>query len=351
MEKKKRRMRPLGVILRILAGLLALLLLAALVLTILPMTETVEKTALPGAADWMAPLPNERSLNALAIPGTHDSATQYVQLAYFSKCQASGISTQLADGFRYLDIRLGEDKGEAVLYHGFCKCREGLLPWSKPLSLQAVLADCYAFLDLHPGETIVFAVMREHGGTDEWAQTVLKAAADAAPDKWYLSDSLPTLGECRGKLVLMRRWEDVRGLGQEAGIRMIWPDQNDRDAAGADPEKPTSAAARAPQETYTLLVQDHYKYDTERKWTAFLNGLAAEKGRAADDSGRPLLRLNFLSTNGSPAYGHPYKYAKALNPRTPGLLAGFDPAWVIFDFSDGELAQRVWSRNFEPGAE
>ena len=91
-------MRPLGVILRILAGLLTLALLAALVLTILPMTETVEKTALPGAADWMAPLPNERSLNTLAIPGTHDSATQYVQLAWFSKCQSLDIGGQLEAG-------------------------------------------------------------------------------------------------------------------------------------------------------------------------------------------------------------------------------------------------------------
>ena len=66
MEETKKRLSPFRLILRILAGLLALALLAALVLTLLPLGETVEKTALPGATDWMAPLPNERSLNALA---------------------------------------------------------------------------------------------------------------------------------------------------------------------------------------------------------------------------------------------------------------------------------------------
>ena len=81
MGKKKKKLHPLRLILRILAGLLALLLLAALVFTFLPLGETVEKTALPGATDWMAPLPDGRLLSELTIPGTHDSATRCVQLA------------------------------------------------------------------------------------------------------------------------------------------------------------------------------------------------------------------------------------------------------------------------------
>lgn len=48
MEETKNRLHPFRPILRILAGLLALLLLAALVFTLLPLGETVEKTALPG---------------------------------------------------------------------------------------------------------------------------------------------------------------------------------------------------------------------------------------------------------------------------------------------------------------
>ena len=76
MEETKKRLSPFRLILRILAGLLALALLAALVLTLLPLGETVEKTALPGATDWMAPLPDERLLSELTIPGTHDSTTR-----------------------------------------------------------------------------------------------------------------------------------------------------------------------------------------------------------------------------------------------------------------------------------
>ena len=68
MGKKKKRLHPLRLILRILAGLLALLLLAALVFTLLPLGETVEKTSLPGATDWMAPLPDGRLLSELTIP-------------------------------------------------------------------------------------------------------------------------------------------------------------------------------------------------------------------------------------------------------------------------------------------
>ena len=59
------------------------------------------------SADWMADLDDGLRLNEIVLPGTHDSATQYVQLAFFSKCQALSIGEQLEAGYRYLDIRLG----------------------------------------------------------------------------------------------------------------------------------------------------------------------------------------------------------------------------------------------------
>ena len=63
-------------------------------LLIAPLTETYRQVAVEDSTDWMAGLPDDLLISEIAIPGTHDSGTQYVQLAYFSKCQASGISTQ-----------------------------------------------------------------------------------------------------------------------------------------------------------------------------------------------------------------------------------------------------------------
>ena len=131
---------------RLLALVPAALLLVVLGMLVLPLTEGADTTPVPGSADWMAALPDDTPLSALVIPGTHDSATQYVQLAYFSKCQALSVGEQLEAGFRYLDIRLGDgDKGGLpLLMHGFTKCK--VSAFGSALTLDNVLADCYGFL-------------------------------------------------------------------------------------------------------------------------------------------------------------------------------------------------------------
>ena len=139
----KRRLLRVG---RVLALVLAMLLLFVLGVLILPLTEGADTAPVEGSADWMARLPDDTPLDAIVIPGTHDSATQYVQLAYFAKCQSLSIGEQLEAGFRYLDIRLGDaDKGGVPrLMHGFTNCKRSLL--GGKLYLDAVLADCYASL-------------------------------------------------------------------------------------------------------------------------------------------------------------------------------------------------------------
>ena len=92
-EKKTetKKIRPLRLVGRILAWILAALLLFLLVMYIIPLTETGDRTAVEGTADWMRELPDETPLNALVLPGTHDSATRYVQLGFFSKCQSKSL--------------------------------------------------------------------------------------------------------------------------------------------------------------------------------------------------------------------------------------------------------------------
>ena len=100
------------------------------------------------------------------------------------------------------------------------------------------------------------------------------------------------------------------------------------------------AAAEEPQDGFTLLVQDRFKYDADEKWNAFLTAM-----EAAPADGDVL--LNFLSTNGSSAYGHPWKYAKALNPRLMALNDETLKGWVIVDFATAQIAEKICSANFE----
>lgn len=323
----------LKILLRALALVLCLLLLAALALTLLPLTETVEKTAVPGAADWMAALPDELPLSRVVLPGTHDSATRYVQLAWFSKCQGLSIREQLDAGFRYLDVRLGDaEKGEDFprLVHGFTNCRSGFA--GGKLYLDAVLADCYAFLAAHPTETVVFAVKHEYGDlpTAEF-ERVLDGFVRVREPFWLLTDELPTLGEARGKLVLLRRYEDEAGLGARSGLPFLWADQKGSADTGL-------SAAVHDQGSYLLRVQDRFEYETEDKWSAFLAGM--------DDAREGELVLSFLSTKGSAAYGHPWKYAKALNAKLLALDEGALRGWIVVDFASSRLAAQIYGANF-----
>ena len=216
--------------------------------------------------------------------------------------------------------------------HGFTNCKTGILGGT--LTLDAVLADCYAFLAQHPTETVIFTVKHEHGdSTAADFQRTLQGFTAAREANWLLTDTLPTLGEARGKLVLLRRWEDEAGFGRESGVPFLWEDQRGR-------EDTSLAAAEEAQDGFTLLVQDRFKYDADEKWDAFLTAMEAEP---ADGD----VLLNFLSTNGSSAYGHPWKYAKALNPRLMALNDETLKGWVIVDFATAQLAEKIYSTNFE----
>ena len=327
----KKALKLLG---RVLAALLTLIVCAVLVLLIVPLTETGDKTPVPGSADWMAQLPDERLLSEIVLPGTHDAGTQHVQLAFFSKCQAMSIAEQLEAGFRYLDIRLGVEEKDHVfqLMHGFTKCKTGAFS-SQPLWLSSVLADCYDFLDAHPTETVIFAVKQEHGeeSVTEF-ENLLYANIQDYERCWLFSDTVPTLGEARGKLVLLRRYEDAVGLGERAGIPFLWANQNGSSDTSLN-------AVCEDNGSYSLWVQDRYEYGAEDKWNAFAAGMNAARDRMSGD-----IAVHFLSTKGTLAYGHPYHFAKALNRQLLEANLALD-GWVIVDFASAPLAERIYSTN------
>ena len=316
---------------------LLLVLTVFLLMYVVPAFETADKTAVADSADWMAKLSDDRSLGEVVLPGTHDSATKNVQLAFFSKCQSLDIRGQLDAGYRYLDIRLGldEESGELILKHGFTNCKPSALS-NRALTLSALIADCCAFLDAHPGEVILFCVKHEHGDFSiAEMQTLLDGEIGKRPDRWFLSDSLPTVGEARGRIVLLRRYGDDAGLGERAGVPFAWNDQGGADNPTEDVE------ANIPGDLL-LWVQDRYEYDTDDKWNAFLAGLAigVDDGEAA---------VHFLSTKGSLAYGHPYWFARTLNRRLLAydLPAGEPLGWIIVDFGSPRLADHIWQCNFD----
>lgn len=330
-------------------GLLRFFIIILIVLVLflfgIPIAEDVylAKTkvpATPESASWMSKIDGHLKLSEITIPGTHDSATTYVDLPVFANTQYQSIRGQLDSGYRYLDIRLGIETSRKTgekrmkLMHGFTNCRTNFFPLSKKLYLDDVLQQCYSFLNDNPAETIIFAVKQEHGSeTVTEFETLLNTYISANPDKWLLTDEIPLLMDARGKLVLCRRYGDDAGLGKNAGIPLKWMGQ------------PLDIDKNKNYEYYTnegkgLYVQDRYEYGNTEKWEAFYQGFTnpAEKGEVF---------INFLSTKGTMKYGHPFLYANTLNKKllNEPYDAGTNYGWIIVDFGDKTLAEKIYLMN------
>lgn len=313
---------------------LFILLAIVCIMYVVPAFEKTDLTPVADSAHWMAKLDDSLSLGETVLPGTHDCATKNVQLAFFSKCQSLEIGEQLEAGFRYLDIRLGVDGERLKLMHGFTNCTVTGWPWAKALYLDAVLTQCYDFLRAHPTETVVFAVKQEHGGETTAAfETILDAYIQKNPDQWLLTDHIPTIGEARGKLILMRRYADEAGLGIRSGIPLLWDDQGGH-------EDTSKNIATHDNGTYTLNVQDRYEYELDQKWPAFLAGLKAA------GTGKDVVSIHFMSTKGSAKYGHPYAFAKMMNAFVMKMDTNALSGWIIADFASATLAQHIYQANF-----
>ena len=313
-----------------------IVLLAVFVITLLyivPAFETVNKEKQEASTNWMSKLSDDTYLSEVILPGTHDSASKNVKLAYFSKCQALTIKEQLEAGYRYLDIRVALDGDNLKLVHGFVNCTKSGFPFASTLYLDEVLEQCYSFLDENPSESIMFVVKKENKKDSSTnLQKSLHSLIDQKESYWLLKDTIPTVGESRGKLILARRYDDANNLKSIGGIDIDWVDQGKNFGEGKDIELNT-------KEKLNVWVQDRYKYDTEDKWAAFIDGLG--KNKISDDT----VSINFLSTNGTPKFGHPYKYAKKLNKmflEEDTTLNG----WIIVDFASSTIAKKIYDCNF-----
>ena len=331
MEKKRFSAKKLLHLIWIVPLLIVLVFLT--LMYVVPAFETVDGTKVDGSADWMAKLDDGTYLSEVVLPGTHDSATQYVQLAFITRCQALSIGEQLEAGFRYLDIRLAVTDKNLKLMHGFTNCTTSGWPWAGTLMLDDVLDDCCAFLKAHPTETIVFAVKQEYGSeTPEEFEEKLRLRIEENPDAWLLTDRIPTVGEARGKIVLLRHYENASDPVPTLGIPCYWQTQNGHDDVSLN-------AATHRNGSYTLIVQDRYEYGVQDKQNAF------REGQKATQTGETFLSIHFLSTKGASAIGHPYGLAKQLNAE---LLSSTDVlnGWIVVDFGSAKLAERIYRTNF-----
>ncbi|GGQ28132.1 MULTISPECIES: phosphatidylinositol-specific phospholipase C [Streptomyces] len=157
-----------------------------------------------GTQDWMAGLGDSTALQRMTIPGTHDSGATKGGL--YVACQNTSIAQQLDSGIRFLDVRCRVTGGSFAIHHG---------SFFQDLMFGDVLVACWNFLAAHPGETVLMRVKQEYSGESD---ATFRAVFDDYLDNrgwrplFRIADTLPALGQARGKVVLLADNGGLPGL-------------------------------------------------------------------------------------------------------------------------------------------
>ncbi|MFC9288043.1 phosphatidylinositol-specific phospholipase C domain-containing protein [Streptomyces sp. NPDC057052] len=359
--------------------------------------------------DWMSRVPDGTNLAWLSVPGTHDSlalcgdtpdpdtgqcsgiVTSITQTQENHGFSAKTLTTQFDAGIRALDIRVRVDKGDEGLkftvHHGATY---------QYANFTDVLNATYDFLSDHPGETVLMNLKAECTGstfsckdadgfgTDEWRKKIFDSYLDgrsytgdgdeSTPSTAWRnlfwgpsvtgksqSSRVPTLGEVRGKVVLLGYRNTGGGIFGGYGLEQPYP------SGGSNEE----------------YVQDDFELSTisdiDDKWEKVRAHLRRTNGTW--DGSRPgekdheyeqdALYLNY--TSGSGAGVHPYTVAggtptatgvnnfliqclRAEKERCPEFYAGRDDRFggrsdldrmgvMMMDFPGGGLIDEIIARN------
>jgi len=195
------------------------------------------------------------------------------------------------------------------------------------------------FLNLNPSETIICSLKPEHvprNNTREFGETFLSYVSKYK-EYWYLCDTIPTMQQARGKIVLLRRFFSV--CSTQLGLDMFaWQDSR------------TFLLQNHPNVTF--VIQDEHRLTTNEKLNTVMNLLKhAELMRQT-----PIWFLNFASATFWP-FQSPLTIAcrvnKCLNSyldclnRCEGLASDkFNLGTIIIDFAGEELVKNIYEINY-----
>ncbi len=352
--------------------------------------ETVDTSKLNGS-NWMSAIDDRRPIYEINLPGTHDSATanplsvgtlaQHYQ--NYAKCQNLKIKEQLKAGIRFFDLRLCheidilngividvtyDDYKNLWLIHGdwqaggafnmryFCYNGTGM-----SISLYDVLGDIEEFLRSHPTETVIINVCRESGDSKKTVEEInaivdqrLKEhfqkesrKTNPATGKSYLYgsgnfSSLPTLGECRGQIVVLSEHPG------EVGYGTIY--SGSRGSSSVDRENGRPVMTIGDTRFY---FENHYdvKKDEKELWVRrIFSGLGGES--LPND---PTMRIGHgmlvQSSSNVVIKQDPKEISDHINPilyGEDGLFSqrGLFYGWVLSDYVTEETAKKLWITNF-----
>ncbi len=319
---------------------------------------------------WMGEIPDDVLVTALSIPGTHDSGCIDGPLG-FAKTQNLDLVEQLNAGIRFLDIRLAHYQDDLFVHHDVIYMGK---------TYKDVLKICSDFLVRHPSEAILMSVNEEgrfddslgdlapsevlgrlsrgeselsdntRSFDDEFETQTCVQLGTEPPFYNYVASSpggrsvttapaftsATTLGEVRGKIVLLRRFQSRRDMGFDV---TYWLDNTTTRSSEDEKGNPRTAAPPV------YHVEDHHN-DPDDKYSLIVTHI--EKARRGDPKD---LYITFSSAVTLQADG----YSEKINPRLNDYLAASPEGRigiVAMDYFEEprELVSNVIKMNSATGA-
>lgn len=273
-------------------------------------------------------------LSEVNIAGTHDSATAYVAMENQARCQDKTIAGQLTMGIRFLDIRLTKKGDEFYLVHSLADCFSDKEKTER-MTFGEVLDICKDFLRDNPKETLILSVKQDRGIINRWFfPPFYDKYIRGDESSWYLENRVPTLDECRGKLVLMRRcrvWKSFYKTADGGMDFSFWPDQA---------RKRMTAKRVSLNKKAKAIVQDRYVLDPKKKWQCskhYLDTAITSENQLA---------VHFISTSAK-TDGKLVGTAEYINGEFMKYPLREKTGWIICDFPTEELIEKIMMSNIE----
>lgn len=333
---------------------------------------------------WMKYVDDNKFLDELSIPGTHDSGTCSVDndtepQSSQVKCQQDYIPTQLLEGIRYFDIRLGKGDNPGICHGDFYLFKKD----GDYLHLSDVIGYFKTFLSENPREALIMLASRGNDeATDDSVTTAFAKVMADNPDLFYTSSHVPTLGEVRGKIVLLRRfgldgdsvdghtwgldlteWDDKIKAHSESATMCLVQDARGFEAAGETGDKEPYCTKVYAQDKYKLTGTDKLSWvDNALKETT---GRTRNKVDVEDDDGAKVQvqercwSINYTSCTGLSHGGNPFTSARVVNEhlyKSPYINpSGIEDTKsdylkhigiIASDFVDAALARSIYQRNY-----
>lgn len=292
-------------------------------------------------------LPDELYLSQVNIPGTHDSCTAFCTMENMSRCQSLTVKEQLRMGVRLFDIRLGRKKEDFFLVHSLATCFSDKEK-KKVFLFDEVLEDFREFLKNNPDETLVVSVKQDRGIMSRFFfPAFFEKYIKGNEDEWYLKNENPTLSECRGKMVLMRRCKVFKYFlkDKDSGLDFsFWPDQSGKRKTSTESFPVAYASLKDKEPSLMTHIQDRYSLEPKIKWKdcakPFLDSCNCDAANVS---------IHFISTSFRYTGQTLEKTAEELNGyfENYGLRKDAPQGWMLFDFPTQELIDKVINSNVQ----